>query len=64
MANDPQSLLSQSSCYLCFGATDVQAMELALLAAIAGGGSGDANAVTTDAGIIITTGGVTITASG
>jgi hypothetical protein len=33
--NDPQSLYTQAQCYLCFGVTDVQALELPLWANIA-----------------------------
>lgn len=35
MANDPQSLFGRSQCYVCFGATEEDALELALLAGIA-----------------------------
>lgn len=34
MATDPQSLLTQASCYLCYGVSEAQAMKLALLAQI------------------------------
>jgi len=36
MPVDAQSLSEQSSCFLCYGATGVEALELALLASIAG----------------------------
>jgi len=38
MPVDAQSLSEQSSCFLCFGATGVEALELALLAEIVNGG--------------------------
>lgn len=37
---DPQTLLSQAKCYLCLGITIGEALQLALLAQIAGSSSG------------------------
>lgn len=45
LPTDPQSLLTQASCFACFGDNlyMLQLMELALLNQIAGGGSGVSN---------------------
>lgn len=32
MATDPQTLLAEGKCFLCFGVSDAEALELALLA--------------------------------
>lgn len=37
MATDSQSLYEQAKCYICFGVSEFEALELALLAQIAGG---------------------------
>lgn len=34
MATDPQSLMTSGHCYACYGASEMQVMKLALLAAI------------------------------
>lgn len=39
MSTDPQTLTSQSACYVCFGVSVSQAFTLALLAQIANGGN-------------------------
>lgn len=62
MALDPQSLLSQSQCYTCFGASTEDAIELALLSQIAingtGGGTTPTNPVVLDwAARVVTNGG-------
>jgi len=48
---DPQTLLSQAQCYVCLGISLAEALQLALLAQIAGGSSsvGNNNLSTTDA---------------
>jgi len=38
VATSPQTLADESACYICVGATEFQAFELALLARIVAGG--------------------------
>lgn len=40
MSTDAQTLLTQAKCYLCLGITLAEALQLALLAQIASGGTG------------------------
>jgi hypothetical protein len=44
MSTDSQTLLSQAKCYLCLGITIGEALQLALLAQIAGSGGTGGNA--------------------
>lgn len=57
----PQELYSIASCYLCFGISDVEALELALLSTVVGNGGvlppvpPEAQFITTDAGDFLVT---------
>lgn len=55
MATNPQTLFNEANCYLCFEITEDEALELALLARIAGGSPAppvDENLRITEAGDI------------
>lgn len=43
MSTDAQTLLTQAKCYMCLGVTMAEALQLALLAQIASGGSSGTN---------------------
>jgi hypothetical protein len=50
VATDAQSLVDQSKCYLCFGVSEAEALELALLKTLveSGTGSGSGTAIETE----------------
>jgi len=56
-ASDSQTLVNEGTCYICAGATELQAIEMALLARIVANGLGPvaSNAIITENGIPIIT---------
>lgn len=50
MITDPQTLLNNAKCYLCLGITIGEALQLALLAQIASGGTGGGSQVSSGVG--------------
>lgn len=44
MPSDPQTLLENAKCFICLGVSQAEALQLALLDEISGGGGGGGNA--------------------